>query len=198
MRKLLLLLMLPLLLAASPVSRLHGSIFKVVTMTADGLEYGTGFCSPGKTNIIQTASHVVGDGSVAIDSNGKPHSVKVLMNDHKADIALLMLDDAACELSPMIYAAKDAEPGDDAYLIGWGGGFERTVTTRGVISSEKAFDKDNHALQLAQLNALFGHSGSPVVGSDGKIIGMLVGLYDDKGDELDVIVPVSSLKKALK
>lgn len=201
MRKLLPFLLSLFLIAPSPVSKLDRSLFRMLVETSDGVEFGTGFCAPGKSNLILTASHVIGTGLVVIDSKGVPHTeVKVLLNDPKRDIGVLMLDGNACELSPLEFAAKDASPGDDAFLEGWGGGFTKLVATRGMIASEPGYEGKMNNFQLAQLNALFGHSGSPVVGSDGKVIGMLVGVWkaEGVGDEMDVIVPLSELKRALR
>jgi serine protease Do len=199
MKKLLALVSLLLVMGfSSPQS---SSIFKLYTPQKNGVAFGTGFCSPGSTNLIMTAAHVVGDGMVVVDSNGDQYDdVKVVLKDETKDIGIIMVNKPLCELSKMEFSSKDAAPGDAVTLEGWGGGFTKRVTTRGIISSEVGYGGKADNLQLAQLNALYGHSGSPIINDQGKIVGMLVGVWDaeDKGDELDVIVPMSRLKKALK
>lgn len=158
---------------------------------------GTAFCVPGQVSSLMTASHVVGQGMVAFDAANKPYTdLRVIVNDPKHDVAVLFIEDASpCSLSPLTWAAKNAEPGDDAWLQGWGGVFNVPTTVRGIISSSP---EGGH--QLAQLNALYGHSGSPVISSEGKVTGMLIGVWDAeaKGDEINVIVPVEDLKKVIK
>jgi S1-C subfamily serine protease len=138
---------------------------------------------------------------ILVDSKGNEYDdLKILLKDDHKDIGIVMVDQPVCEMSPSEFSSKDAEPGDHIMMEGWGGGFTKRVTTSGTISSEVGYGGKFDDFQLAQLNALYGHSGSPVVNDQGKIVGMLVGVWDaeDKGDELDVIVPMSRLKRALK
>lgn len=164
--------------------------------TPDGAIFGTGFCVPGKSNTILTASHVVGPGLVAKDYKGDLHEVTVMGYDEKKDIAVLLLKDSFCALNQMKWGPT-GQIGQQAWVWGYGGGLTKPILTGGMISSEPSIAKEFPGNQIAQLNALGGHSGGPVIDGQGRVIGMLVGGFIMR-DEMDVIVPVEVLKKFVK
>lgn len=181
-------------------------VFMVLYPTIDegtglpGIYGGTGFCVPGTLGHIMTAAHAVDEGVWVKNAAGEDWPVTVVSKDVELDVAVLELvgDNAqACALSGMSFAAHNALPGSPAMLYGYGALLLKPVVTRGTISSVEGAASNHPTIQVAQLNALHGHSGSPIFNEAGKIVGMLVGGFE-AGDEMDTIVPVEELRKVVK
>lgn len=198
MKKFLLSLLLT-LLASSPVfaqrtvfTFAEKGIFKILNEKDDGLYGGTAFCYPGRSNYLITAAHVVIEDPWVVDSNGVEHTVKVMLKDTKEDIAVLLAEEPLCRFNDFKFAPRNASPGTDAWMFGYGGMYKVPLLTRGVIASIEADHR-----QMAQLNALFGHSGSPVFNAQNELIGLESGGVNE-GDEMDVIIPVETIRKVIK
>lgn len=181
-------------------------IFMVLYPTVDpgtglpGIYGGTGFCVPGTLGHIMTAAHAVEEGVWVKDSTGRDLPVSVVSKDVELDVAVLELlgdESQDCALSGMSFARENAKPGTPAMLYGYGALLLKPIVTRGTIASVEGAASNHPTVQIAQLNALHGHSGSPIFNEAGKIIGMLVGGFE-AGDEMDTIVPVEELRKVLK
>lgn len=174
------------------------STFMMYTEDAAGnSSVGTAFCVPDRSSQLMTAAHTVGPQWEIYDSKGETHQIAGIFADAKKDIAVITLKDPACVFSALKWAAKNAVVGAKAWVFGYGGAFAKPVLTTGIISSEIGAVLAAPGLQLAQLNALRGHSGSAVTDDTGKIIGMLVSGYEN-GDVINGIIPVDALRKAVK
>jgi hypothetical protein len=182
----------------TPFSVLDKSTF-LVQFEKDGVKVGTAFCVPGTTSVLMTASHVIQTGYWITDYQGKRVQVKSVLHpgtDHK-DIATILLEDPICDLNQNEWASKNEEPSSrQMILFGYGSG-EKILTTGNIAGPVGALDRFVIDGQLANLNALGGHSGGPVYNPEGKIVGMLVGSISGI-DVIDVIIPVETLKKVLK
>jgi S1-C subfamily serine protease len=194
---------LPLAAQRSPISYLEKFTFKTFfEETLDGgntrSQYGTAFCTPMSATSLLTAAHALpASGPVTVtDYQGVEHSVKVLLRDTKKDIGVLLLETEACKLNPLQWAKSNALIGTEVWLFGYGGAMEVGNLARGIIST-RPLDGEFPGDQLAQLNALKGHSGGAVINGQGQVVGMLVGGFN-LGGTMNVIVPVESLKKATK
>jgi putative serine protease PepD len=139
---------------------------------------GSGFVID-KAGTILTNAHVVnGATKVSVQfANKKSVDAKVLGRDESTDLALLKVDPAGLNLSPLtLGSSKGVEVGDPAIAIGNPFGLERTLTT-GVISAVQRtiqapnnFEIDDVLQTDAPINP--GNSGGPLIDATGKVIGI--------------------------
>lgn len=206
MRKLLLTLLLLLTMVVKCSGQvptyIDNALFKTTFHTQDPLSgeiethWGTAFCAPGKPHLVLTAGHTIGGDTTLTDLNGDEHEFVVLKRDEKADISVLLLKDDYCTTNPIEWGPTGRKR-DRAWTYGFGNGFKEPITAEGFIASNPGLAEEAVPNgQVAQLNALGGHSGSPVFDAKNRVIGMLVGGFKAL-DEMDVIIPVEVLKKFL-
>jgi S1-C subfamily serine protease len=139
---------------------------------------GSGFVLD-KTGTILTNAHVVnGATKVTVQFQNKQSvEAKVLGKDESTDIALLQVDPAGANLTPLtLGSSKGVQVGDPAIAIGNPFGLERTLTT-GVISAVQRtiqapnnFEIDDVLQTDAPINP--GNSGGPLIDATGKVIGI--------------------------
>lgn len=207
MRKFLLALLLVLMSAVKCSGQVPQYIDNALFKTAYQMEdpntgemlthWGTAFCYPGRPHQVLTAAHTIHGETTLTDLKGEEHEFVVMKQDEKADIALLFLKDDYCLYNPIEWGPT-GKMRDHAWTYGFGNGFKEPITAEGYISSNVGVAEDAvPGGQVAQLNALGGHSGSPVFDSKNRVIGMLVGGFKAL-DEMDVIIPVEVLKKFVK
>jgi putative serine protease PepD len=139
---------------------------------------GSGFVLD-KAGTILTNAHVVnGATKVTVQFQNKQSvEAKVLGKDESTDIALLKVDPAGANLTPLtLGSSKGVQVGDPAIAIGNPFGLERTLTT-GVISAVQRtiqapnnFEIDDVLQTDAPINP--GNSGGPLIDATGKVIGI--------------------------
>jgi S1-C subfamily serine protease len=139
---------------------------------------GSGFVLD-KAGTILTNAHVVnGATKVTVQFQNKQSvEAKVLGKDESTDIALLKVDPAGANLTPLtLGSSKGVQVGDPAIAIGNPFGLERTLTT-GVISAVQRtiqapnnFEIDDVLQTDAPINP--GNSGGPLIDATGRVIGI--------------------------
>jgi S1-C subfamily serine protease len=139
---------------------------------------GSGFVLD-KAGTILTNAHVVnGATKVTVQFQNKQSvEAKVLGKDESTDIALLQIDPAGVNLTPLtLGSSKGVQVGDPAIAIGNPFGLERTLTT-GVISAVQRtiqapnnFEIDDVLQTDAPINP--GNSGGPLIDATGRVIGI--------------------------
>ncbi len=163
---------------------------------AQGL--GSGFLID-KRGYIVTNHHVI-DGADRIDvqlSEDETLTAKVVGRDPKSDLAVLKIE-AGRELPFLEWAdSETAEVGDWAVAIGSPFTLSHTVTS-GIVSAKK---RDSASLlgsafgvEMIQTDAAInpGNSGGPLVGGDGKVIGVNTAIFSRGGGSNGVGFAIAS------
>ncbi|MEK6273128.1 MAG: trypsin-like peptidase domain-containing protein [Actinomycetota bacterium] len=157
---------------ASPLSPFGGG---------GGAATGSGFVIDQAGHIL-TNAHVV-DGAQRIDvtlgniDSSQPVSARVVGRDPSTDVALLEVDAPSDQLHPLALGdSTQLQVGDSVVAIGNPFGLDRTVTT-GIVSAlqreikaPNGFTINNVIQTDAAINP--GNSGGPLLGADGRVIGI--------------------------
>jgi S1-C subfamily serine protease len=147
---------------------------------------GTGFVIA-PTRVMTNAHVVAGSDSVAVDAGGKSYDAVVISFDPKADISILAVPDLPAP--PLAFASALAKPDTDALVLGYPGGgiFEANpARIREVINLEGP-DIYRDATVTRQVYTVRGsvqqgNSGGPMIGLDGKVLGVVFGAAVDDAD----------------
>ena len=155
---------------------------------------GTGFVVS-KDGLVATNLHVVGEARpVSVElSNGTKHDVAgVHAWDRKADLAILKID--AADLAVLPLGDSDiVKQGDPIVAMGNPEGLDFSFVN-GVISAVREMDS-GPMFQLA-MPIEQGNSGSPVVDSEGKAVGVIT-MKSLRTENLGFAVPVNKLRALL-
>jgi S1-C subfamily serine protease len=154
------------------------SPFDLFPQEQRGEATGSGFVID-KDGTILTNAHVInGSHKVTVQfANKQQKAAKILGKDESTDLALLKVDPAGLNLSPLqLGSSSTVQVGDPAVAIGNPFGLERTLTT-GVISAvhrpiqaPNGFQIDDAIQTDAPINP--GNSGGPLIDATGKVIGI--------------------------
>jgi len=146
-----------------------------------GAATGSGFVIDQAGHIL-TNAHVV-DGAQRIEvtlgntDSSQPVSAQVVGKDPSTDVALLKVDAPSDQLHPLALGDSfQLQVGDSVVAIGNPFGLDRTVTT-GIVSAlqreikaPNGFTINNVIQTDAAINP--GNSGGPLLGADGRVIGI--------------------------
>lgn len=167
-------------LARSPVVRsLHRSVVKVLG-TAPSCSRrieGSGFVYA--SHHVMTNAHVVaGTRSVTVETTQGRLSARVVWYDPKRDLAVLYVPDL--DAPALTFAPQPAVSGTDAIVLGYplDGPYDaepaRVRDTRD-ISGPDIYDRGSVTRQVTTIKALVrsGNSGGPLVGTNGRVIGVI-------------------------
>jgi S1-C subfamily serine protease len=146
-----------------------------------GSATGSGFVIDHAGHIL-TNAHVV-DGAQRIEvtlgntDSSQPVSARVVGKDPSTDVALLQVDAPSDQLHPLALGdSSQLQVGDSVVAIGNPFGLDRTVTT-GIVSAlqreikaPNGFTINNVIQTDAAINP--GNSGGPLLGADGRVIGI--------------------------
>jgi S1-C subfamily serine protease len=146
-----------------------------------GTATGSGFVIDHAGHIL-TNAHVV-DGAQRIEvtlgntDSSQPVSARVVGKDPSTDVALLQVDAPSDQLHPLALGdSSQLQVGDSVVAIGNPFGLDRTVTT-GIVSAlqreikaPNGFTINNVIQTDAAINP--GNSGGPLLGADGRVIGI--------------------------
>lgn len=160
----------------------------VVTIES-GVGSGSGFFVSTEGYLL-TNNHVVGDAKYVkvILSTGRNLVGEVIRSDRRRDLAVVKTEPV--QLRPFKVSAGAPEIGSEVFVIGspLGSALSGTVA-RGIVSSRKEFDGMEFLLSDAKI--LPGNSGSPMIASDGAVVGIAsMGVGSWRGETLGVYVPI--------
>ncbi|ANT63038.1 hypothetical protein AYJ57_21425 (plasmid) [Salipiger sp. CCB-MM3] len=176
------------------ISGYQSSIVKVSDM--DGKQVGTGFFVKDGSNII-TTKHVIDMlPTITVETaTGAKLRARAQAINEEFDLALLMVDDTSSTHLPVDI---DIKPNifSKVAVLGIPGG--RGLTARlGEITSTEANLTDSHRGMIEfRMTAEPGMSGSPVINSEGNVIGVLMG--SDRNRELTYAVPIGAAQEMLQ
>lgn len=159
---------------------------------------GSGFVvSP--EGLIVTNAHVV-DGRTSVTVrfvDGASLTGQVLGRDETVDLAVVRVD-SVLPLQPMtIGDAANVAAGDEVVALGFPLGDELgqdyTVTT-GVVSAQRTYGSVDYIQTSARIYP--GNSGGPLVGRDGRVIGMNTWVRDDH-ESIGFAISASTVRRNL-
>jgi serine protease Do len=215
MRRVLLLLIVmasvlpPARLAAADIqdlyARAHRSIVLLKVYDRFGTEdgQGTGFVVPG--GYVVTNHHVVADAAhvQAFAAPGEGFQlIGLLADDERQDLAVLK--PAPHALEALLLAARQPRIGEHVVVLGNPLGLASTLS-EGIVSAYReaglkddpdGWHKDTPLLQISAPIS-HGSSGSPVLDSEGKVLGVAVGAYFE-GQNLNFAIPATTLETLLR
>lgn len=176
------------LLAQTDVADIYKkTINSTVTIETDK-GFGSGFFI--QKNIIVTNYHVIKGSKGAIVQIGNDDSKMIdvqciVATDPANDLALLKLD---YEGTPLTIESNKVEIGQEVVAIGSPSGLSGTAT-KGILSSVR----DLAGVTVLQFSAAVspGSSGSPLLNSEGNVVGIVAGAMD--GNSLNIAIYVKHL-----
>ena len=173
--------------------------------TQRGLGTGSGFVLDRQGHIL-TNEHVVENAdSVRVRfAQGAPVTARVVGSDQSTDLALLKIDAAGRDLTPLVLGSSKAlKVGQPAIAIGSPFRLEGTLTT-GVISAlgrsigaPNGFQIDSVVQTDAAINP--GNSGGPLLDAAGRVVGVNAQIASQTGanDGVGFAIPIDTAKQIL-
>lgn len=153
-----------------------------------------------------TAHHVVEDISgaanlvIMFDKNGPQYPASVAAGLAEIDTAILILSQIPQNIKPVMLAnPKDTVVGEQIAVIGSPSGWQNVVTSGRISAIQQDLGHLEKSLQdfiLIDADIEPGSSGSMVIDTDGKVVGMvsaLIGEYAEVGIGKKAVIPVSKL-----
>lgn len=138
------------------------------------INYGTAFAID-KSGLLLTSAHLVKNNSLVKDENGKVFPIiDIIWQNAQADLALIKV---VGNFQPLPLAnSLESEVGEELSIISNPSGFQNTLST-GILSSRRK-SSSNSLVQLQYTNPISpGSSGGPVFNENGKVIGIVQGIY---------------------
>lgn len=157
-----------------------------------------------KTEIL-TAKHVVEVPTLiycAVTQNGKTYPIKFSKLHEKEDVAIVTVDTTGAKEEdipkPLALAPTNAKEGEDIFTIGYPMNYGLLSST-GIVSKLTLGMKEGELPELGITAVIApGSSGSPILDSKGKIVGVVTSIGRYNGTILPGFtlgVPVSSIQK---
>ncbi len=152
---------------------------KINTAPSENVVYttgGTGFMVDGKGYLV-TNAHVVENAKFVLVQNnkGNNYSAKVVFADPEKDIAVLkIVDDNFKPLNQLPYgiSKSSADLAEPIFTLGYPR--KEIVYGQGYLSAKTGYKGDTLSCQI-EIAANRGNSGSPILNSNGEVIGVLNG-----------------------
>ena len=160
------------------VAQVQSSAVTIDATTLDGDFLGSGFVSA-SGGVVLTNAHVVAHSFrlTVVDRDGKKYQAHVIGLDSGNDVAAVKA--TGLDRVPLKLATGSAtvKAGTEIYVVGNPGGTHPNSVLQGVVSATgldiTVQGVDYHGLyQLDTANVVAGNSGSPIITSDGKVVGM--------------------------
>jgi serine protease Do len=141
---------------------------------------GTGFIIDSRGYIVTNSHVILNAKNIAVaNSQGQEYIAEVVYNDPAKDIAIMKIDDKDFKTLPAIpygFAKAAAELAEPIFTLGYPR--EEIVYGQGYLSSRTGYNGDTLSCQI-EIAANRGNSGSPILNSNGDVIGILNGRQKD-------------------
>lgn len=164
------------------------SIVYVYCQKENSITFGTGFLT--EKGLI-TNAHLINSGLKAKDSSGNELKIgKLIESDEISDLAIYQIESNS-KKPQLEFAENKPEIGDEIFIIGNSANYQNTLST-GLISGIRI----RNNIEVLQFTAPIsvGSSGSPILNSDGKVIGIVTGfLGNQDAQNINFGIPVTSL-----
>jgi S1-C subfamily serine protease len=134
---------------------------------------GTGFLIDAKGYLITSAHVVTGATRIEVQNSLGEYDARIIQLDPTADLAVLKIDDTSYHAFnglPYGISKTDCELGENLFTLGYPR--PEIVYGQGYLSAATGFEGDTTEFQLT-IAANPGNSGTPVLNSDGEVIGIV-------------------------
>lgn len=206
---------------ASNYRRALDSTTWVLSKSSEGTSSGTGVLVDAEKRLVVTNAHVVGDSRTAViffrDLKGdrpiveKKHYLsnvkklgvrgRVVAVDRKRDLALVELEKLPAAAKAIELAGESTRPGESLDSIGNPGASDAlwvytSGKVRAVYTKQFRTGAGEHDFRVIETQSPLntGDSGGPVVGPDGKLVG-IVQAISKKGSLISYCVDISEVKE---
>lgn len=182
------------------------SVAEIQAQTPEGTSTGTGFVVDAGGTLV-TNAHVVGEAdqvSVRLGTDGATLPAQVLGTAPDQDLAVLHVDPAGTQLSPLKLAGSPVAVGDTVYALGSPFGLSQTFTS-GIVS---ALGRDIQAPDGATISGAIqtdaainpGNSGGPLLNADGDVVGVNSQIASQGGgnDGIGFAIPADTVRSVLE
>jgi S1-C subfamily serine protease len=164
---------------------------------------GSGFVLDDEGRIVTNAHIVSGVTDVQVTfANGQTVAAQVLGKDEETDLAVLAVSpDERIQLVPLELGDSDeVDPGDQAVAVGNPSGFAATAGTGRVGAADQRIETPGGYIidGVFETDAVIepGTSGGPLLGADGRVIGVMSRLAGD-ADSATFAVPSNTARDVL-
>ena len=168
------------------------SVFLIYMNDSKGEPQALGSAFVVAPRTLVTNAHVVREGSPVLAVGPVRIPITVISRDLENDLAVLSVGvDLTSKVLPL--SGSLASPGERVFAIGNPEGLEKTIS-EGLVSGIRRIDQRT----LLQITSPIspGSSGGPVLDSQGRVVGVAVGMLTD-GQNLNFAVPSSYVRELL-
>ncbi len=137
--------------------------------------------------VMSTAHNVAGTASVTVEAAGRSYAASVVSYDPREDIAILSAP--GLPSPPLPFDALGAQPGADAVLLGYPGGGDFVATPARIREFIELSGPDlyhsttvTRDVYTVRGHVRQGNSGGPLIGRDGRVLGVAFGSSVDDAD----------------
>ena len=183
---------------ARVVSTVLPAVVRIEVDAVSGKASGTGFLVSGQ-GLIATAAHLLKDAKTArvtLHDGDVYDSVTILESDGRHDLAVIKIkgfglpsltlrDSSSVEVGERLIVIGNPAPG--SRILDW-------TTTDGLLSAIRR--EEGHSLFQISVPVTHGSSGSPVLDSTGKVVGLVVAGYP--GEDFNFATPANYLAGVLE
>jgi S1-C subfamily serine protease len=168
---------------------------------APGLSSGSGFVLDEEGHVVTSARVVTGVTDLRVTfANLRAVEARVVGKDEETDLAVLRVDPDGLDMRPIELGDSDAvRTGDQAVAIGNPSGLQAIAGTGVVTAPHRRIELPNGTVlqDVIQTNAVIepSTSGGPLIGADGRVIGINSGTAAAQG--LGVAVPANTARTVL-
>jgi S1-C subfamily serine protease len=192
-------------LANDPVvAATRPSVLKIrgVATSCQKVLEGSGFVVA--PNRVMSNAHVVaGSESVTVEADGKTYDATVVSYDPNADISILDVPDLPS--TPLQFDMQEAPTGTDAVVMGYPGGGEFTATPGRIreiiqLNGPDIYHTTTVTREVYTIRGTVrqGNSGGPLIGKDGRVLGVVFGAAVDDADTGFVLTSAEVAKQMAK
>ncbi len=183
-----------------PIAEVASAVAPAVVQVETGEGLGSGFVYD-ESGLIMTNAHVVGNGAdVRVRmADGTAVSGSVVGAYPIADVAVVAIDPDGLDLTVASLADDPPEAGETAVAIGSPFGLEQTVTA-GIVSRINSGLSTVGSGYVGMIQSdtpvNSGNSGGPLVGLDGRVMGINTAIFSESGgnDGVSFAVPIHTAR----
>jgi S1-C subfamily serine protease len=150
-----------------------------------------------RSGLVLTNAHVLGGGTSfdVVTTDGRQHTTGRAQRSTDTDLASGSLPPGVPVIG-LDLASHDPRPGDQVVIAGHPGGGPLRVRTASVVGARPGEGPDDPPMIIRlDLHLMPGESGSPIVGQDGRLVG--IAYSSERGTDQALVIPASRIRHAL-